>query len=107
MISKLPTLEKYVDADVDVDHAERVSDEEIVAAVNDQLNPVLDNNESMLEMSNETESETIPTDKQTIQAIDCIRQFTLVDTMDDTSATEKFLCLTTILEQKVMQEKAL
>ena len=86
MIGELPTLE-YVDIDVNVDRVERLSDEEIVA-VNNQLNPVLDDNESRLEMYDETESEPIPSAKQTIQAIDCIKR-SLV--MDDTSATEEVL----------------
>ena len=54
-------------------------------------------------MSDETESEPIPTAKQTIQAINCIRRFTFVK--NDTFATEDVLRLTTILEQKVMQKK--
>ena len=103
MIGELPTLKDYVEVDIDADCAERLSNEEIVAAVNNQLNAKLNKNENMLETSDNTKSEPIPITTHAIQAIDCTRQFTLV--MDNTSATEKAVHLTTILKQKLMKEK--
>ena len=83
-----------------------MTDQEIVAEVlNDGLNPESDGDDQLSETPID-EPEPIPTTKQAIQAIDCIRRFTL--SMDDnTSITEDTLRLTTILEQKLMQEKAL
>ena len=103
VIGKLLALEDYIDVDIDSDSAKKLSDEEIVAAVNDQLNPKLDKNENMLDTSDNNQCDLIPTAKQAIQAIDYIRRFSLV--MNDTNAIEEALRLTTILEQKLMKEK--
>ena len=98
VIVGLTTLEAYVVVHIhaDADGFERLSVEEIMAAVNDQLNPELDENENMLETSANTKSEPIPSDKKAIQLV-----------MDDAGATEEALCLTIILEQNVMRQKVL
>ena len=73
--------------------------------LNDRLNPESDNHDQLSETPID-EPQPIPTTTQAIQAIDCIRRFTL--SMDDnTFITEDTLWLTTILKQKLMQEKAL
>ena len=105
-IGERPSLQDYIDVDNQVDCTERMTDQEIVAEVlNDRLNPESDDNDQLSETPI-YEPEPIPTTTQAIQSIDCIRRFTL--SMDDyTSITEDTLRLTTILEQKLMQEKAL
>ena len=83
-----------------------MTDQKIVAEVlNDHLNSESDDDDQLSETSID-EPQSIPTTTQAIQAIDCIRRFTL--SMDDnTFITEDTLWLTTILEQKLIQEKAL
>ena len=106
MIREMPSLQDYIDVYNQVDCTERMTDQEIVTEVlNNCLNPESDDDNQLSETPID-EPELIPTTTQAIQAIDCIRRFTL--SMDDnTSITEDTLRLTTILEQKLMQEKAL
>ena len=105
-IGEMPSLQDYIDVDSQVDCAERITDQEIVAEVlNDRLNPENDDDDQLSETPID-EPAPIPTITQAIQAIDCIRRFTLsID--ENISITEDTLQLTTILEQKLMQEKAL
>ena len=101
----MPSLQDHIDVDNQIDCMERMTNQEIVAEIlNDHLNPESDDCDQLSETPID-EPEPIPKATQAIQAIDCIRRFTL--SMDDnTSITEDTLWLTTILEQKLMQEKA-
>ena len=99
----MPSLEDYVDIDNETDCAERMTDEEIVEAISKDKNPESDDDQEDGETPVD-EPEPIPTAKQALQAIDCIRRFTL--SMEESPATEDAIRLTTILEQTLMKEKA-
>ena len=103
-IGEMLSLQDYIDVDNQADSTKRMTDQEIVAKVlNNHFNPKSDDHDQLSETPIDKPE---PMTTQAIQAIDCIRQFAL--SMDDnTSITEDTLWLTTILEQKLMQEKAL
>ena len=103
MIEEMPSLEDYVDIDNEAECAERMTDQEIVEAISKDQNPESDDDEEVGETLVE-EPEPIPTAKQALQPIDCIRRFTL--SMDESPETEDAIRLTTILEQTLMKEKA-